>query len=115
MIIVLDHNIKHKDKQYILGFIKNHGLTAREIEGEQETILGVVGNVTLDSREVEILPGVSRVIPISSPYKLASREFKKEDTLVTVGPVKSAAGGSWLLPAPAPWNRGSRSWKPRGW
>jgi 3-deoxy-7-phosphoheptulonate synthase len=88
MIIVLDHNIKHKDKQYILGFIKNHGLTAREIEGEQETILGVVGNVTLDSREVEILPGVSRVIPISSPYKLASREFKKEDTLVTVGPVK---------------------------
>ncbi len=88
MIIVLEHNIKQKDKQYILRFIESHGLSAKEIIGAQETILGVVGNVTIDSREVEILPGVNRVIPVSSPYKLASREFKKEDTQISIGPLK---------------------------
>jgi 3-deoxy-7-phosphoheptulonate synthase len=88
MVVVLEHNIKHKDKQYIRHFIEKHGLKVKEIIGEEETIYGVVGNVTLDPREVEILPGVHRVIPISSPYKLASREFRKEDTLITVGPIK---------------------------
>ncbi len=88
MVIVLEHNIKNKDKQYIRQFIEKSGFKVHEISGEEETIFGVVGNVTLDAREIEILTGVNRVIPISSPYKLASREFKKEDTLITVGPVK---------------------------
>ncbi|MBN1797604.1 MAG: 3-deoxy-7-phosphoheptulonate synthase [Spirochaetales bacterium] len=95
MVVVLEHNIKNKDKQYVRQFIEKHGLKVQEIVGEEETIFGVVGNVALDSREVEILPGVNRVIPISSPYKLASREFKKEDTLITVGPVK--IGGSRIV------------------
>jgi 3-deoxy-7-phosphoheptulonate synthase len=88
MVIVLEHNIKNKDKQYIRTFLEKHNLKVKEIIGEVETILGVVGNVTLDIREVEILPGVNRVIPISSPYKLASREFKNEDTLISIGPIK---------------------------
>ncbi|MDE5775529.1 MAG: 3-deoxy-7-phosphoheptulonate synthase, partial [Treponemataceae bacterium] len=43
-----------------------------------------VGRLNLDVREVEILPGVERVIPISKPYKLASREFKPQDTVVEI-------------------------------
>ena len=64
------------------------GFTVREIIGEEETIFGAVGLVQIDRREVELLPGVDQVIPITKPYKLASREFKKEDTLVSIGPVK---------------------------
>ena len=88
MIIVLEHTIRDQDKSRIKEFLDSRGLTIREIVGEEETILGVVGVVGLDAREVELLPGVARVIPISSPYKLASREFRKEDTVIPVGPAR---------------------------
>jgi 3-deoxy-7-phosphoheptulonate synthase len=88
MVIVLKHNIQEKEKKYIKDFLENKGFTIREIVGEEETILGAVGIVSIDVREVEILPGVSRVIPITKPYKLVSREFKKEDTIIPIGPIK---------------------------
>ncbi len=88
MVIVLKHNIKEEEKQHLRDFLESRGFRVREIVGEEETIFGAIGLVTMDPREVEILPGVDRAIPITKPYKLASREFKKEDTVVTVGPVK---------------------------
>ena len=88
MVIVLKHDIKEDEKRRLWEFLETRGFRVREIVGEEETILGAVGLVPIDLREVEILPGVDRAIPITKPYKLASREFKKEDTVVTVGPVK---------------------------
>ncbi|MBN2441792.1 MAG: 3-deoxy-7-phosphoheptulonate synthase [Spirochaetales bacterium] len=88
MIIVLHHGIKEQEKQAIRSNLENKGFTIREIIGEEETIFGAVGVVSIDVREVELLPGVSRVIPITKPYKLVSREFKKDDTIVPVGPIK---------------------------
>ena len=88
MVVVLNRSIKDSDKNAIRSFLESRGFKIREIQGEEETIFGAVGLVSIDFREVEILPGVERVIPISKPYKMASREYKKEDTVVTVGPVK---------------------------
>ena len=88
MIIILKHNIILRDKEYLRNFLETKGFKVKEIIGEEETILGAVGNISIDIREVEILPGVSRVIPISKPYKLASRELKKENTIVKIGRVK---------------------------
>jgi 3-deoxy-7-phosphoheptulonate synthase len=88
MIIVLKREIKESDKQLIKSFIEAKGCGIREIVGAEETIYGVVGAISFDLREVEILPGVSKVIPISSPYRLASREFKKESSVVPIGPLK---------------------------
>ena len=87
MVIVLKHNAKPEEKEIILKFLENKGLKIKEIVGEQETILGIVGTVGIDKREVEVLPGVSNVIPISKPYKLTSREFKREDTIIPIGQV----------------------------
>lgn len=95
MVIVLNHGIKEKEKQKIKEFLEKKGFTIKEIVGEEETILGAVGIVGIDLREVEVLPGVSSVIPISKPYKLASREFKKTDTIISVGPVK--IGGNRIV------------------
>jgi 3-deoxy-7-phosphoheptulonate synthase len=92
MIVVLERSIKPEEKKHIVSFLEDKGFKIREIQGEEETILGAVGIVPIDLRQVEILPGVARVIPITKPYKLASREFKKEDTSIPVGPVK--IGGS---------------------
>ncbi len=88
MIIVLHNTVNAHQKEHIVGFLQSKGLTVREIIGEKETVLGAVGSVSLDFRQVELLPGVAQVIPISKPYKLASRELKKEDTVFNVGPVK---------------------------
>ncbi|HYW83065.1 MAG TPA: 3-deoxy-7-phosphoheptulonate synthase, partial [Spirochaetia bacterium] len=85
MIIVLERTIKDQDKARIREFLTSKGYTIREIVGEEETILGAVGIKGVDVREVELLPGVARVIPISSPYKLASREFRKDDTIISLG------------------------------
>ncbi len=91
MIVVLNRRISEHDKEYVRGFLQGKGFTVREIVGEEETIFGAVGIQTIDIREVETLPGVSRVIPITKPYKLASREFKKEDTLVSIGKIHVGA------------------------
>ena len=84
MVIVLQKGIPEKDKQELKDFLVRNNFKVNEITGEEDTILGAVGKVTIDPREVEILPGVERVIPISKPYKMASREYKKENTVVEV-------------------------------
>jgi len=88
MVIVLKRGIKIDEKLRLREFLEAKGLRVREIVGEEDTILGAVGLISFDIREVEIFPGVARVIPISKPYKLASREFKKENTIVSIGPIK---------------------------
>jgi len=88
MIVVLEHGIRDREKQEILSFLEHRGFRVREIRGEEETVLAAVGIVPIDVREVELLAGVARVIPITQPYKMASREFKKEDSTIPVGPVK---------------------------
>ena len=85
MIIVLERTIKDQDKARIREFLVAKGYTIREIVGEEETIFGAVGVKGIDVREVELLSGVARVIPITSPYKLASREFRKDDTVISLG------------------------------
>lgn len=88
MIVVLSQEIKDEQKVSIRSFLESKGFQVREIVGEEETIFGAVGIHPIDLREVEILEGVKRVIPISKPYKLASRELKKSDSVIDVGPVK---------------------------
>jgi 3-deoxy-7-phosphoheptulonate synthase len=95
MVIVLEKHITPEQKQEIRTFLEKKGYQIREIVGQEETIFGAVGIPRVDPREVELLPGVQRVIPISKPYKLASRELKKDDTIVPVGPVK--VGGKRIV------------------
>ncbi|QEN04828.1 3-deoxy-7-phosphoheptulonate synthase [Thiospirochaeta perfilievii] len=87
MIIVLKRNITEKDKNNIIDFLQSRSFRVKEIVGEEESILGAVGHNGLDPRQLELMGGVAKVIPISKPYKLASREFKKSDTIFNVGPV----------------------------
>ena len=100
MVIVLNHAIRDSEKSHIRTFLEERGFRVREIVGEEETIFGAVGLVPIDLREVEVLQGVERVIPITKPYKLASREFKKSDSVVSIGSVK--VGGSRIVVAAGP-------------
>lgn len=100
MIIVLKKDITSQEKDKIVSFLTTTGFMVKEIVGETETILGAVGSAHIDPRTVELLPGVSKVVPISKPYKLASREFKKEDTIVKVGPVSFGGNRVCVIAGP---------------
>lgn len=97
MIVILKNNITPKEKDKIINVLEDRGFIIKEIKGQQDTVLGAVGMAHMDLREIEVLPGVASVIPISKPYKLASRELKKEDTIVTVGRNKVKIGGNRVV------------------
>jgi 3-deoxy-7-phosphoheptulonate synthase len=100
MVVVLNRSIRADEKNHIREYLQERGFKVREIVGEEETIFGVVGHVGIDIREVEVLPGVERVIPISKPFKLASREMKREDTLVRVRRLRVGAGRIAVIAGP---------------
>ena len=100
MIVILKKDITNAEKDKIRDLLLERGFIIKEIKGEQDTVLGAVGSVSMDPREIEILPGVDSVVPISKPYKLASRELKKEDTIVSVGPVKIGGNRVAIMAGP---------------
>jgi 3-deoxy-7-phosphoheptulonate synthase len=95
MIIVLSKDIAPKDKEHILGFFKDGGYKVREQAFGDDNLLSASGKAPLDMREVQILPGVERVVATSKPYELASRETQSADSIVNVGPVK--IGGARIV------------------
>lgn len=84
MVIVLKNDATENEKKNIRSLLKSKNFKINEVKGEESTILAAVGKLAMDIREVEVLPGVEKVVPISKPYKMASREFKPENTIVEV-------------------------------
>ena len=100
MILILKNQITEAQKHAIREFLIDKGYTVKEIVGQEETIFGAVGQSSVDIRQVQLLEGVASVVPISKPYKLASREFKKEDTIVSVGKVKVGGNRIAIIAGP---------------
>jgi 3-deoxy-7-phosphoheptulonate synthase len=88
MIIVLKPGVSGEEKERVRAVLKREGYLVREIAAAHETIFGAVGRVSRDPRFFEQLPGVAKVIPISRPYKLVSRELHPEDSVVKIGDVE---------------------------
>lgn len=84
MVIVLKNDVSENEKKNIKTLLKSKNFKINEVKGDESTILAAVGRLAMDIREVEVLPGVEKVVPISKPYKLASREFKPENTVVEI-------------------------------
>jgi len=86
MIIVLKHGATKEEIDHVVQKIREYGLTPHVSEGKERTIVGVIGDErAIQNLPLSIFPGVEKVMPILSPYKLVSREFKGEDSLVRVG------------------------------
>ena len=84
MVIVLKKDISDSEKENIKSLLAARSLKINELKGEESTVFAAVGKLAMDVREVEVLPGVEKVIPISKPYKMASREFKPENSIVEI-------------------------------
>jgi 3-deoxy-7-phosphoheptulonate synthase len=88
MLIVMDAAATAEDVRRVVETVQGLGLSAHPIPGAQRTAIGITGNKgSVEPGAFENLPGVAEVIPVSAPYKLVSREAKREDTVVSVGGV----------------------------
>jgi 3-deoxy-7-phosphoheptulonate synthase len=88
MIIILKPGVSQEEVEHIRSVLREEGCIIREMATGDETILGAVGKVSRDLRFFEQLPAVAKVIPVSRPYKLVSREMHPEDTVVQIGDVE---------------------------
>ena len=88
-IIVLRQGATDKEVRQILKKLEGKGFKANISKGTERTVIGVIGDTSKiteeESNTFEALPGVEKVLRIIQPYKLASRSFKPENTLIKVG------------------------------
>lgn len=83
MIIVLKPEATEQDIQHISGKLQENGLQVHISKGAERTIIGAIGDDrVLAGLPLAIFPGVESVHKILQPFKLVSREFKKEDTVI---------------------------------
>ena len=66
----------------VIEHIEQNGFTAHVSKGDIHTVIGAVGGKTIDAREIELLDGVEKIVKITSSYKLASRTFHPENTVI---------------------------------
>jgi 3-deoxy-7-phosphoheptulonate synthase len=101
MIIVLRPNSTTEQIDHILERIQELGFKPHLSRGELRTIIGVIGDENkLQATPLAAIPGVEQVLPILKPFKLASREFHREDSVVQVGKVKVGGGHLGMIAGP---------------
>ncbi|MFZ5800846.1 MAG: 3-deoxy-7-phosphoheptulonate synthase [Candidatus Omnitrophota bacterium] len=85
MIIVLTPNATEEQINHIVEKVTKLGLTPHVSKGVERTIIGVIGpEDVLRVTPLEVFPGVEKVMPVLAPYKLVSREFRPENSIITL-------------------------------
>ncbi len=103
MMVIMKPGHSTEEFEAVMARIKEVGLDGHPIVGVERTVIGVVG---LDREhpeladDIEVMAGVESTVPISSPFKLCSREFKSEDTIVDVNGVKVGEGTITVIAGP---------------
>lgn len=89
MIIVMGPASTEEDLQNVIAKIESEGLGVHLSKGTSRTIVGVIGDKrAISNLEMQHLKGVEKTVRITEKYKLVSREFKKENTVINVGGVE---------------------------
>jgi len=88
MIVVMRMGASEAEVGNVVRYIESLGFQSHLSQGEERTIIGIIGDERRLSRQsLEMISGVERVIPILHPFKLASRDFKPENSVVRVSGV----------------------------
>src|SRR3954453_21424401 len=84
MVIVMEKHAAEDKIERVVAELSTRGFDVHRSTGTDQTVLGVVGRVeTIDPREFELFDGVQEVVRVSAPYKLSSRTWRRENTVVT--------------------------------
>jgi 3-deoxy-7-phosphoheptulonate synthase len=103
MMVIMKPGHTREQFEDVMNRIKEAGLEGHAIVGVERTVIGVVGLDRLHPEladDIETMPGVETTVPISSPYKLASREFRGSDTVIDVNGVRIGGGSVTVIAGP---------------
>ena len=108
MLIIMRVDASQTQIQEVVKRVEDYGLRAHLSQGEERCIIGAIGDGRpVDKDSFLHLPGVDRVVPISRPYKLASREFSPHNSVFPINGVQ--IGGPDLVIIAGPCSVESRS------
>ena len=100
MLVVMKRGASQREIDAVVARIQEFGITPIPLPGAERMAIGTFGTTSRAAADaVESLPGVAEVVPVSRPFKLASREVIAEDTVVRVGPVSVGAGAALVFMA----------------
>src|SRR5690242_6329510 len=88
MVVVMKERASDSEVEAVIAQLVEQGMDVHRSTGASRIVLGVVGGGKVDPRLTELLPGVHEVVRITQPYKLVSRTFKPEDTVITIGDLR---------------------------
>ena len=88
MVVVMEERATEAQIEHVVARLVEMGMDVHRSTGVTRTVLGAVGQGRPDKGLIEMLDGVHEVLRISEPYKLASRTFKPEGTVITVGDIR---------------------------
>lgn len=101
MVIVVKNQANTDSLNSLMSYLNQRNMTVKQTVGENRTILGLIGDtVSLDVDELYAFPVVESVRRIQEPYKLASRTFRSDDTVIDIGGYKIGGGNFQIIAGP---------------
>ncbi len=101
MLVVMSNRATPEEIDAVVAAIEGKGYTARPIPGGERVAIGVLHNKgAVEASHFLGLPGVNDVIPVTRPYKLVSREFQPEGTVIQLGDASIGSGYLTLIAGP---------------
>ena len=101
MVIILKKGVSSVQVESLKALLQAKNITPRVTEGQHETIIGCVGDIThLDPGLIEALDGVETVQRIQEPYKAANRKFHPADAIIDCSGVKVGGGNFAVIAGP---------------
>jgi len=88
MVVVMQERASEEEVQSVIAHLVEMGFDVHRSTGTTRTVIGAVGDGRGDPELLQVHAGVQDVVRISEPYKLASRTFRPENTVITVGDVR---------------------------
>lgn len=89
MIVVMNRGASQPEVERVLAKLEREGFSVHLSQGVERTIIGAIGDKTrLSAVALEAMSGVDKVVPILQPFKLASRDFHPENTVIQVGDIE---------------------------
>src|SRR5437660_3238001 len=101
MLVVMHRDATQTEIDDVLAAIRAMNLTPHAMPGATRTAIGITGNIgAVDPRTLEVLPGVSELIRVTKPYKLASREMHEADTYIKLPQTVIGPGTLTMIAGP---------------
>ena len=96
MIVVMNNSATKKEINDVEQKLISLGFKTHPIYGDVKTVIGAIGDKRLlDPQQIIIMPGVENIVPIMKPYKLVSRELKKDKTIIQIDDI--SIGGEEIV------------------